>query len=494
MNHFYLYITSRKTVTWLIVITSALFILSLFNRYIYIDDAWFGEQAYWFSKLGYVKSSTIIDYYGWDNHLFVYHKLNIIIGAGLINLFGWSVTPLRFFTLVVFLLFLYFTYRYLNVSHQKNNQIDYRLVIFLIIVNPQTILYAFTYRPEFLVMSLGFYSFVLLKGKQSIPKIILAGATAGLAILVHLNGAMFVVAGFVLLLIRKELRLSIIFGISASLITMFYFYDLLEPGNLETFLFQIKHWPDDITTNYENEGWFSFIIAALVKLSNEHQRFFWSHDVWGLSALTILALLSKGGVLWKKHKEIIIYFIVADVSLNIFGSHIAEVNMILLLPFLALISAAFLSELRINSSLFLQSITIIILLFQISVVIYGFVNILSKREVISKVSETTLSSFPKNNEKVLVPYRFVFNELPNYNLVSYKTMEYHQVENGRKYTKEEFLDLATKLDIYYMVISPEMYAKKNNMYPWMQTEFEGVSDKYIKLKIDRNSHTLELIE
>ncbi len=216
--------------------------------------------------------------------------------------------------------------------------------------------------------------------------------------------------------------------------------------------------------------------------------------MWGLSALTILALIAKGGVLWKKHKELIIYFIVADLSLNIFGSHIAEVNMILLIPFLALISAAFLSELRIKGSPFLQSITIIILLFQISVVIYGFVNILSKREVISKVSETTLSSFPNNNEKVLVPYRFVFNQLPNYNLVSYKTIEYHQIENGRKYTKEEFLDLATKLDIYYMVISSEMYSENNGMYPWMQIEFEGVSDKYIKLKIDRNSHILELIE
>jgi len=481
---------------WLIYIISAIFVMSMFDRYIYIDDAWFGEQAYWFSKLGHVKTSTIIDFHGWDEHLFVYHKLNIIIGAGLINLFGWSVTPLRFFTLVVFLLFLYFTYRSLTGNNHRYNQIGYKLVIFLIIVNPQTILYAFTYRPEFLVMSLGFYSFLLLHGKQSIPKIILAGGFAGLAILVHLNGAMFVVAGFILLLIRKELKLSIIFGISASIITAFYFYDLMETGSLETFLFQIKHWPDDITTNYESEGWFSFVTAALLKLSNEHQRFFWSYDVWGLSALTLLALLAKGKILWIKYKELIIYFIVADVSLNIFGSHIAEVNMILLLPYLALISAAFLSELRKESRPVLQSAVILILIFQISVVIFGFVNIISKHEAISKVTEITLSGFPKNNEKILVPYRFVFNQLPNYNLVSYKTMEYHQVENGRKYSKEEFIDLAAKLDIYYMIISSEMYDANNGMYPWMQKEFEDAYHKsdYIKLKIDRKSHALKLIE
>ena len=495
MNIVYSFLTSNKVLNWLIYFVSGLFVISLFDRYIYIDDAWFGEQAYWFSQLGHVKTSTIIDYYRWDEHLFVYHKLNIIIGAGLIKLFGWSVTPLRFFTLVVFLIFLYFTYRNFNTSNLQWNKIGYKLFIFLIIVNPQTILYAFTYRPEFLVMSLGFYSFMLLYGKQSIPKIILSGVFAGLSILVHLNGVMFVVAGFVLFLIRKEYKLSIIFGISASIITAFYFYDLLSPDNLETFLFQIKHWPDDITTNYDSEGWYLILSSALIKLSNEHQRFFWSHDVWGLSAMALLALLAKGGALWKKHKDLIIYFIVADVSLNIFGSHIAEVNMILLLPFLALISAAFLSELRKENRPILQSVVILILLFQISVVVFGFINIFKKREVIYKVSESTLSSFPDNNEKILVPYRFVFNQLPNYKLVSYKTMEYHQVENGSKYTKEEFLNLAMKLDIFYFVISPEMYSNNSPMYPWMIKEFRDIETReYIKLKINTETLALEVFK
>ncbi|MFK5857240.1 MAG: hypothetical protein QM503_14005 [Bacteroidota bacterium] len=494
MNKLFSILTSSKTINWLIYIVSALFVVSLYDRYIYIDDAWFGEQVYWFSQLGHVKTSTIIDFHGWDNHLFVYHKLNIIIGAGLIKLFGWSVAPLRVFTLGVFLLFLYIIHKNVKDKNGNWNQIDVNLVMFFIIVNPQTILYAFTYRPEFLVMSFGFYSFLLLFGKQSVPKIILSGALAGMAILAHLNGAMFVVAGFVLLLIRKEFKLSIIFGISATIITTFYFYDLLEPGNLETFLFQIKHWPDDITTNYESEGWMSLIYAALIKLTTEHQRFFWSHDVWGLSAMAIFTLIAKGKVLWRKYKELIIYTIVADISLNVFGSHIAEVNMLLLLPFLVLISAAFLSELKKESRPIIQLVVMLIMIFQISVVSIGFVNILNKQEAISKVSETTLSSFPNSNERILVPYRFVFNQLPNKNLVSYKTMEYHQVENGSKYTKEEFIEVATKLGIYYMVISPEMYAKGEDMYPWIQNEFEGMSDKYIKIKIDKKSHALELME
>jgi len=62
-------------------------------------------------------------------------------------------------------------------------------------------------------MSLGFFSFLLLFGKQTYQKIVLSGVFAGLAILVHLNGSMFVVAGFILLLLRKEIKLALIFAL-----------------------------------------------------------------------------------------------------------------------------------------------------------------------------------------------------------------------------------------------------------------------------------------
>lgn len=496
MNKVYSYLTSKNTVTWLIIVISVLFVISLFRRYIYIDDAWFGEQAYWFSKLGFVRTSTIIDFHGWEDHLLVYHKLNIVIGSALIKLFGWSPEPLRIFTLCVYLLFLYVIFKSLKNKEGQWNSIDISLVMFFLIVNPQTFLYAYTFRPELLVMSLGFYSFLLLYGKQTYIKIILSGILAGTAILVHLNGAMFVIAGFILLLLRKDIKFSLIFGFFATITTCLYFYDLLEPGNFNTFLFQIKHWPDDITTNYENDGWISLLLAALLKLSTEHQRFFWSPDVWGLSAMAVFAMISKGKTLWLKYRELIIYTIVADLSLNIFGSHIAEVNMLLLLPFLALISAAFLTELKTKWIPIIKSVALTIFVFQIAIVLFEFIEIIKQRELTTEVSEYTLSSFPNKQEKILVPYRFIFNQLPERNLISYKTMEYHQVEFGKKFTKEEFLDLATQLDIYYLVIPPEMYTQNSGMYPWMYEEFGNRigKDGYIKLKINRDLNTLERLE
>ena len=491
----YGFFTGRRFILTIILLTVVAFLASLFNRYIYIDDAWFGEQAYWFSKLGYVKTSSIIDFYGWDERLFVYHKLNIIIGAALIKVFGWSPEPLRAFTLLVFLVFLFAAFQGLKSKESEWNRIDDKLLFFFLIVNPLTLLFAFTFRPEILVMSLGFFSFLLLNGKETNLKVLLSAALAGIALLVHLNGVMFIVAGFGLLLLRKKLKSALLFGFTTALVASFYFYDLWQPGHFETFLFQIRHWPDNITTNYQSDGWADRILAVLIKLANEHQRFFWSPDVWGLSAVFVFALISKGKTLWKKHKDLLIYLLFADIGLNVLGSQIAEVYMLLLLPFMAFIAASFFTELKKAGKPVLQSIGIFLILFQITSAAVGLNETFGRRENTVAISAKTLAEFPGNNEKVLVPYRFVFNQLPEKQLVSYKTMEYQQEEHGQKFTKDEFLKLAVQLGIRYLIVSPEMLSD-NKMYPWMNEEFKDDAKEggFIKLKIETATNRLIRME
>lgn len=487
INTIYRFITGKRFILTIILLSAGAFLVSLFHRYIYIDDAWFGEQAYWFSRFGYVRTSTIIDFYGWNERLFVFHKLNIIIGAALIKIFGWSPEPFRIFTLLVFLLFLFITYRSLKYPALFSGQVKSRLVFFFLIVNPLTLLFAYTYRPEILVMTLGFSSFLLLSGKQNLKNLICAAILAGIAMLVHLNGVMYMVAGFGLLLTRKRWKQAFIFGFVSALVGSLYFYDLWQPGHFDTFLYQIKHWPDNITTNYSTGGWFSYIIAVLIKLSNEHQRFFWSPDVWGLSGTFVIALILKGKTLWRKHKELILYMLFADIGLNILGSHIAEIYMLLLMPFMAIIAASFLSGLRKDAKPYLQVIGIILILFQTGTTVNGLMETFGRMENTVKISTEMLSVFPEKNERVLVPYRFVFDQLPGKQLISYKTMEYHQVENGKKFSKEEFLSLALRLDIRYMVVPPEMLSG-NKMYPWMNDEFRDIANKqqFIRLKIQKN--------
>ncbi len=494
MNRLLSILIKRNTVITITVLVAILFLISMYNRFIYIDDAWFGEQAYWFSKLGYARTSTIIDYFGWSDRLFVFHKLNIIIGAALIDVFGWSVTPLRSATFVYYIVFLFVITKSLWNSNSYLASIKWYYVLFFIVVNPQTLLYAFTYRPEVLMMSLGFYSFILLSGKRTNFNVIFSGIFAGLAVLVHLNAAMYIVAGFFIILLQKQYLKSLIFAFSATIVASLYFIDLLSPGNFDAFLYQIMNWPDNITTNYSSNGIWGFIVGVLIKLSNEHQRFFWSPDVWGLSSIFVLSLMAKGKTLWKKYKELLIYIIIADVSLNIVGSHIAQVNMLLLLPFLSLVAAAYIGEIKQNSTQFVKLLTMLIIVFQVVMVVINFVDIINKRENTELLSKSILSNFPADSSRVLVPYRFVFNQLPNKNLISYKTIEYHQVKHGSKYSKKEFIDLASSLGINYLVISPEMYKNGEGMYPWISHEFGKSNNNkgFIVLKIDDNNNLIQM--
>ncbi|MCF6342137.1 MAG: hypothetical protein L3J31_04965 [Bacteroidales bacterium] len=270
---------------------------------------------------------------------------------------------MRSFTLLVFLVFLFVVFRSLKSKALEWQQIDSRLVFFFLIVNPLTLLFAFTFRPEILVMSLGFFSFLLLKGKHTNAQLILSAALAGTALLVHLNGLMFIVAGFALLL-----------------------------------------------------------------------------------------------------------------------------------PIMAFIAASFFTELKKTGRPVLQAIGIVLILFQISSAAIGLGETFGRRENTAAILAKTLSGFPGNNEKVLVPYRFVFNQLPEKNLISYKTMEFHQVENGEKFTKNEFLELALQLVIHCMVVSPEMLSH-NKMYPWMNEEFkDDEKGSFVKLKIEPGSNNLLWVE
>jgi hypothetical protein len=84
----------------------------------------------------------------------------------------------------------------------------------------------------------------------------------------------------------------------------------------------------------------------------------------------------------------------------------------------------------------LKQITgIFLVIFQIVTAMNGLAETYGRREDTVRISASMLSEFPPENKRVLVPYRFVFNQLPEKQLVSYKTMEYHQVESGKKFSK-----------------------------------------------------------
>jgi len=139
LSKLYSRLISSRGLIIVFIPVAIIYLFSLWHNGIYADDSWFGEQAYWLAKTGIVKAETMKGLLGMDSRLFVYHKLNIILGAALVKLFGWSVYIFKFLTLSVYLLFFkayYYYHRFTDDDLWKNK---FYLGSFLIFVNPITL-------------------------------------------------------------------------------------------------------------------------------------------------------------------------------------------------------------------------------------------------------------------------------------------------------------------------------------------------------------------
>jgi hypothetical protein len=471
MNKLYNYIFGTKQLLILAGLTLIVFAISLFNRYIYIDDAWLGEQAYWFLKDGIPRTETITNFQAWDIHLLVYHKATIAVGAILIWIFGWSVESLRLFSLMVYILFFLVLFRFFRNNKTVFTSDHFVLAVFIILFNPLTLLYSYTFRPEILVSLLGFSSFLLIDlfiiKSPKTKYLIFSGLLAGLAILFHLNGLVFAVSGFLVLVLMKRPKPAIIFGFFTGIVASLYFIDLWQPGHFEAYLVQLNNWPVAHAENYASGNFWDWLGSVFMKLLNEQQRFFWSYKVWGISALFMIALILK----WKKivntKRHLLIYLFILIISLNLLGSQIAERYLIYYYPYMAIIIAIMLFDLRTMTKAWIQGLAISILLLQTVCVGIGFIDIFKQNDNYVAQHEEILAMIPYNSAPVLVSYRFIFNELENRPLVSYKSFEYHQVELGRKLNQNEFLERASHLGIQYIVIPGEMLAGSDSRFPFL---------------------------
>ncbi|NOU47044.1 MAG: hypothetical protein HOO86_08285 [Bacteroidales bacterium] len=476
VNSFFDFLVSKRFLYLISAISVIGFLITLKNRYIYIDDAWFGEQAFWFSKDGIPRTASLKDFFEWDKHLLVYHKLNIILGAGIIKVFGWSVNNLRITTIIIFSIFLCIFYRYHRANGEKLHSRDFSLLLFFFLVNPILISLVFTYRPEILVMLFGFLSWINLEvflDNKKTWRLALAGIFSGLAFLTHMNGLIFSIAGVILLLYNRKFMPFLLFSIVTGAIASLFFYDLWQPGRLEMFLFQMREWPDPVGSNWISNNAFGYVWNVLRKLSSEHQRFFWSYKVWMSSVFFFLALIPFFRSQFKENKNLLIYTISLVIALNVFGSQIAERFLIYLFPYMALIFLFGIEKLRQKKYPVLKVLFSMAILLQIAFSTAMVVTILSKNKDFVQMHTQALSKIPPQSGIVLADYPFVFNGLETHDLISFKLFEYLEVSEKMKYNLETFTDKANSLGVKYIIFPEGKEQFENRDYSYL---FDNVAD------------------
>ena len=374
-------------------------------RPISYDDAFFMEQAYWLHKLGYVKTVLFEGLLDWSEREFVYHKLHIWQGSILISLFGLNVHILKLLPVLYLIAFIYIAKLYLSKHFQSQNVLLF--FVFLLLTNSFVLQDSLEFRPEIMMMCTGFLSFYFLRNITIIPEIayFLAGLFAGITALFHLNGLIFIGAGFFLLIYEKR-YISIPYFIAGSTLSFSpYFFEMMSVDKLKIFYYQFSNDPAITKKELSPAQW-------ILKVISGPRRFF-EHGyeaVYTIFTFTILWLSRKQIVNDNELKILFIYFVLLEILLSLISPGSKSMYLIYHLPYILLLVAV-----TYNHSISMVSNKYILP----SLLIF---YVLSQLFHIYAISEKSLddATFHKylfdkyqvhTSDKVLAPEPFIFNQI-----------------------------------------------------------------------------------
>jgi hypothetical protein len=441
----------------------------MWHRFIYIDDCWHGEESYWLAHDGVVKTKSMEGILGFENKVMVYHKLNIILGALIIKLFGWSVYYLKLITFFFYSSFFYVLYRFIKHFNQKYSKEHFIIAAFFVFVNPLMVYLGFTFRPEILAMFFGFLSYFMLElflETDKLKWLILSAVFAGLAFFTHLNAMIFGIAGFVVLVAFRKYKSAALFTIVTLIVSMLYTYDLWQGDNFQIFKYQIENWPTlKLGTTYFDNNIINLLIKKVLNLLHEHQRFFWGDKVFAFSAIFLFCLVYKFRYLAKNYRSMLIYTLALIISLNITGSHIAERFLIYYYPLMALITAVSVTSILNNrKGSFVKAFLTLALAVNLVFVTVWFVEIFRQNGDFPAIHHELSIQINDPGTKVLAPDRFIYNEIENRPVLSYHVWEYYEDINNTKLTQLTALKLVADLGTKYIILDGNIL--NSDIYPF----------------------------
>ena len=460
-NNVYAY-KARAAVWVLLAMAFVVFLSSLYAREITLDDAYFAEQSYWYEAGGYVRTELFRSVLDWEDRSFVYHKLHVWQGAILIKLAGWN--PYFFKSLpIVYLAIFVFLARLYLANFVTNDRGIFAFFLFLLFIHTFIAQYGFEFRPEIMIMTVGFASFLSIRyglSHGSHTMIFLAGVMAGAAALFHLNGIAFVVAGAGLLLTRKAYREFIVFGFAASIAFAPYFLELFPPDHFSRFLYQLQNDPAVKNDGADVQRW-------VVKFLTGPKRFF-SHAYEAAFALLFLFALI---VHWKdivrnaELRQVLIYLLFLELVLSVISPDAKTMYLVYHIPYvLVVISATLYASLQ--SDRVRNAFIAVVLLFVLTQLGHTY-SIASKRNISQPdVHAAIVEKYRINSKhKILAPVVFIFNEIGNMEIEGIASAKMGIEAEKLPFTYENLMFYARANDKDYVILHEEMLLQISDRLP-----------------------------
>ena len=441
--------TNKRLLTLLLISLVILTGLTYINRFPTGDDAWFAEQSYWFQKQGIIRSEFFRGILGWEKQLLVSHKLFLIFGAGLIKVLGFGLPTVQFVGLIPFVIILAEIVTYIRQENKLNPIYFILLALILIFSNLVLIRLSFENRPELMLAALGFGSFLCIKStSNSISHAALAGLLAGLAMLCHLNGVIYLIAGMGTYLYTRRFKEAVIFALVGGLTGTAYFIDIIQANNgFSIWYYQFRH--DPATQNAF--GWYSKLIVILTF----PKMFFESPEQAALSGLLLFMVWHQRQFISRLPQILKLYLLILLVAFWIITKHGSGSYMPLFMPFML----AFLYELY-HSKPFTNWALKIVLVAYFIIGIYGTIEIIYKNYMLGNFPKTyqKLRPYIPANSTGLVPLTFFFDEYEQYSrLLCHENFTYYSNH------QEDFPIWANKHNVDFILMDYKY--RRETFYP-----------------------------
>jgi 4-amino-4-deoxy-L-arabinose transferase-like glycosyltransferase len=431
----------------------ALLVISVPGQRIHGDEAVFAEFAYFQAQDGFPRSELFRGFLDYDTRIFIYHKFFQWVGAAVVWLFGFGAWPLRSTSLVAGVILIYLLYRHMSRDQSLGGRTGFLMAVAFLALAPLTFKFVKFYRPEVWLAATGLGSYMALQRgleRGRLKWVMTAGALAGLAMLTHLNGAIYVAAGTVVLLSRKKWGPTVAFSVAAMAVFSLYFVDIV--GHFGQFWYQYAGDPSF------SEGERT-IVGSLVKLLDEHKRLFRKPEIIFTSALFFISAaisLWRGG---SRHRDFYVYTATCIVVLGAVAPAKTTPYAILLFPFFAIeigrLAAAFWPSRGTFPKLARYGLIAATVFFIANSVVEDSLNAFAGKQHWVADNRRLAALIPPHTN-VLAPLDFVWDELPNYRIAGWRVADWRLSDFGRKsYTIDNVAAYADSLQIPTIILDRE---------------------------------------
>jgi len=449
------------------IVFALLYLYSLWGRIPDIDDGWIGELAYWLAEDGQVRSELMRGITQQEDKFVVSNKLFVLLGSLSIDVFGFSLYALKSVSLVFFVIFLFLFSTYTLKWKQIFNKQDLLLAFILLAVFPWTFKYSFLFRPEMLLMTVGFLAYIFLEKfldgkKRKTGYLLLSGLLFGLAMSAHLNGLILASAAAVLLIWNKK-YLAVIWLTLAALVGFLpYFFDMTSSTDFELWRHQFFDSPslDSLQTG-------PFWLKPAINLLNEHMRYFHNLQIIAFSVFLMITLAAGARGMFKTYPTLSRFALLVALFTGLIAMHKSRQYILLNFPYmLILITLTFkklnqgtLTDWPVNTEkrkAFFQKILLVLLLtFLVISTVFNVRYAIQKfSPEQNRILADTYAGEESQRMNVIAPMTFIFNEIENFNRIQGEVcyIEFQKADPTVK--GEGFLKKADEYDIDLIMISP----------------------------------------